>query len=99
MQYLPGWRVEIQAYSMGIRGSHDLGRWKEQLSGLGVSERRISNLIRDMVALTLGELTELYSIRYAALQNAPSPLGDEPLGTVSPNRRRTYRGKKHMYCW
>jgi len=73
MQYLPGWRVEIQAYSMGIRGSHDLGRWKEQLSGLGVSERRISNLIRDMVALTLGELTELYSIRYAALQNAPSP--------------------------
>ena len=27
------------------------------------------NLIQDMVALTLGEMTEIYSVRYAALQN------------------------------
>ena len=68
-QSLPGWRVEIQAYSMGIRGSHDLERWKEQLSEFGISERKLGNLIRDMVALTLGEMTEIYSVRYAALQN------------------------------
>ena len=68
-QSLPGWRVEIQAYSMGIRGSHDLERWKEQLGEFGLSERKLGNLIQDMVALTLGEMTEIYSVRYAALQN------------------------------
>ena len=54
---------------MGIRGSHDLERWKEQLSEFGISERKLGNLIRDMVALTLGEMTEIYSVRYASLQN------------------------------
>ena len=54
---------------MGIRGPHDLERWKEQLSEFGISERKLGNLIQDMVALTLGEMTEIYSVRYAALQN------------------------------
>ena len=37
----------------------------------GVSERRIADLMKDMVALTLAELTEIYCVRFTALELWP----------------------------
>jgi hypothetical protein len=66
---LPGWAVEIQAYTMGIRGSHDPDRWRANLNRFGLTAVRTEALIRDLTSQTLTELTNIYSVRYAALQN------------------------------
>ncbi len=63
-----GWEVEIQTYTVGIRGLHDPDRWYAQLRRLEVTAARVERLMQDMVALALTELTDLYSVRYAALQ-------------------------------
>ena len=65
---LPGWEVEIQTYTVGIRGSHDPDKWYAQLRRLEVTVARAERLMKDMVAQALTELTDLYSVRYAALQ-------------------------------
>jgi hypothetical protein len=53
---------------MGIRGSHDSDKWKENLNRLGVTGNRANRLLHDLVSQTLVELTGLYKVRYAALQ-------------------------------
>ena len=68
---LQGWEVEIQTYTMGIRGSHDSDRWKANLNRLGVTGTRAVRLLHDLVSQTLVELTDLYKVRYAALQQHP----------------------------
>jgi len=68
---LPGWEVEIQTFTMGIRGSHDSDRWKANLNRLGVTGNRADRLLHDLVSQTLVELTDLYKVRYAALQQRP----------------------------
>ena len=68
MRHLPGWEVEIQTYTVGIRGSHDPDKWYAQLRRLEVTVARAERLMKDMVAQALTELTDLYSVRYAALQ-------------------------------
>ena len=65
---LPGWEVDIQTYTVGIRGSHDPDRWQAQLHRFGMTAARAERLMRDMVSQALTELTDLYSVRYAALQ-------------------------------
>jgi ribonuclease HI len=67
-RHLPGWEVEIQTYTVGIRGSHDPDKWYAQLRRLEVTVARAERLMKDMVAQALTELTDLYSVRYAALQ-------------------------------
>jgi hypothetical protein len=65
---LPAWEVDIQTYTLGIRGSHDPDRWHANLGRLGMSVARADRLMQDMVSQALTELTDLYSVRYAALQ-------------------------------
>jgi hypothetical protein len=67
---LPGWEVVIQTYTVGIRGSHDPDRWYAQLRQLEVTAARAERLMQDMVEQALTELTDIYSVRYAALQHA-----------------------------
>ncbi len=66
--HLPGWEVAIQTYTVGIRGSHDPDKWYAQVQRLEVTAARAERLMKDMVAQALTELTDLYSVRYAALQ-------------------------------
>ena len=73
---LPGWEVEIQTYTMGIRGSLDSDRWKTNLNRLGVTGNRAYRLLHDLVSQTLVELTDLYKVRYAALQQRPVSTGE-----------------------
>ena len=73
---LPGWEVEIQTYTMGIRGSLDSDRWKTNLNRLGVTGNRADRLLHDLVSQTLVELTDLYKVRYAALQQRPVSIGE-----------------------
>jgi hypothetical protein len=73
---LPGWEVEIQTYTMGIRGSLDSDRWKTNLNRLGVTGNRADRLLHDLVSQTLVELTDLYKVRYAALQQRPVSTGE-----------------------
>ena len=68
---LPEWEVGIQTYTIGIRGSHDSDRWKANLNRLGVTGNRADRLLHDLVSQTLVELTDLYKVRYAALQQRP----------------------------
>jgi hypothetical protein len=70
VRLLPGWEVEVQTYTVGIRGSHDLNRWYVQLRLLEVTVARAELLMQDMVEQALTELTDIYSVRYAALQHA-----------------------------
>jgi hypothetical protein len=65
---LPAWVVDIQTYTVGIRGSHDPDRWHANLGRLGMTAARAECLMRNMVSQALTELTDLYSVRYAALQ-------------------------------
>ncbi len=67
---LPGWEVEVQTYTVGIRGSHDLDRRYAQLLRLEVTVARAELLMQGMVAQALTELTDIYIVRYAALQHA-----------------------------
>jgi hypothetical protein len=62
--------VEVQTYTVGIRGSHDPDRWYAQLRRLEVTVARAELLMQDMVEQALTELTDIYSVRYAALQHA-----------------------------
>ena len=66
---LPGWEVDIQTYTVGIRGSHDPDRWHANLGRLGMTAARAERLMQDMVSQALTELTDLYKVRYAALQH------------------------------
>jgi hypothetical protein len=65
---LPAWEVDIQTYTVGIRGSHDPDRWHANLGRLGMTAARADRLMQDMVSQALTELTDLYSVRYAALE-------------------------------
>ena len=72
---LPDWTLEIQVYTMGIRGSHDPNRWRADLHRLGLTAARSEAVIRDLpvTSQALVELTDIYGVRYAALhklQNA-----------------------------
>jgi hypothetical protein len=50
------------------RGSYDPDRWYANLISFGLTAVQIDSLMRELVSQTLTELTELYSVRYAALQ-------------------------------
>ena len=62
--------MEIQTYTVGIRGSHDPDKWYAQLRRLEVTVARAERLMLGMVEQALTELTDIYSVRYAALQHA-----------------------------
>jgi ribonuclease HI len=70
---LPGWEVEIQTYTMGIRGSFSPDTWKANLTRFGLKGRKADRVLCEQVAHTLIELTDLYSVRHAALQQPPDP--------------------------
>ena len=70
MRLLQGWEVEIQTYTVGIRGSHDPDRWYAQMRQLEVTAAQSERLIQDMVEQALTELTAIYNVRYAALRHA-----------------------------
>ncbi len=55
---LPGWKVGMQMYTVGIRGSHDPDRWYAQLRRLEVTVAQAGRLMQGMVAQALNELTE-----------------------------------------
>ena len=59
---LPAWEVDIQTYTVGIRGSHDPDRWHANLRRLGMTAARAERLMRGMVSQALTELTDLYSV-------------------------------------
>ncbi len=62
--------MEVQTYTVGIRSLHDQDRWYAQLWRLEVTVARAELLMQDMVEQALTELTDIYSVRYAALQHA-----------------------------
>ncbi len=64
---LPGCEVEIQTYTVGIRGLHDpdYGGSKNSDETVALAER----LMQDMVEQARTELTDIYSVLYAALQH------------------------------
>ncbi len=64
---LPAWEVGTQTYTMGIHGSHDPDRWSANLTRLGLPASRTEALVWNLTLQALMELTNLYSIRYAAL--------------------------------
>ena len=66
--HLAGWTVGILTFTIGIRGSYDLDRWYANLTCFGLTATQTDCLMRELVAQTLTELTDLYSVRYAALQ-------------------------------
>ncbi len=49
-QLLLGWEVEIQKYTICVRGSHEQDIWYAQLQRLEVTTAREEWLIQDMVA-------------------------------------------------
>ena len=68
LSLLPGWTVTIQSYAMGVRGSYLPEIWRANLAGFGLRERTVDNILREQVAHTLVELTNLYDVRQAALR-------------------------------
>ena len=66
---LPGWEVTIQSFSMGIRGSFLPDQWRTNLSKFGLTSSSIDHIAREMVSQALTELTNLYNVRFAALQS------------------------------
>ena len=65
--------MEIQTYTVGIRGSHEPDRWYAQMRQLEVTvvtAAQSERLMQDMVEQALTELTAIYSVRYAALRQA-----------------------------
>ncbi len=70
---LPDWTVEIQVYTMSILGSHDQNRWWANLQGLGLTAARMEPVIWDMALQALVELTDIYGVRYAALNKLQNP--------------------------
>jgi len=65
---LPEWKVEIQTYTMGIRGSFSPDTWKANLARFGLKGKKVDNILCKLEAQALNELTDIYEIRYAALQ-------------------------------
>jgi len=72
--HLAGWTVGILTFTIGIRGSYDPDRWYANLTCFGLTATQTDCLMREVVAQTLTELTELYSVRYAALQQHRNAL-------------------------
>jgi hypothetical protein len=66
--------VEIQTYTVGIRGSHDPDVWYAQLLLLEVTVAQAERLMQGMIAEALTKLTDLYSVRYAAPAAPPACL-------------------------
>ena len=56
-------------FTIGIRGSYDPDKWHANLTCFGLTAAQTDCLMRALVAQTLTELTDLYSVRYAALQH------------------------------
>jgi hypothetical protein len=71
VRLLPGWEVEIQTYTVGIRGSHNQDRWYAQLRRLEVTAARGERLMQGMVSQALTKLADLYREQYAALLYIP----------------------------
>jgi hypothetical protein len=65
---LPGREVGIQTFTVGIRGSYDPDRLYDNLTHFRLTAVQTASFMRELVSQTLTELTELYSVRYAALQ-------------------------------
>ena len=65
---LSGWEVGIQTFTVGVPGSYYPDRWYANLIRFGLTAAQTESLMRELVLQTLTELTELYSVRYAALQ-------------------------------
>ena len=60
--------MDIQTYTVGIRGSHDPDRWHANLRRLCMTAARAERLMWGMVSQALTELTDLYGVQYTALQ-------------------------------
>jgi hypothetical protein len=67
--HLAGWQLGILTFTIGIRGSYDPDKWHANLTCFGLTAAQTDCLMRELVAQTLTELTDLYSVRYAALQH------------------------------
>ena len=67
--HLAGWQLGIMTFTIGIRGSYDPDKWHANLTCFGLTAAQTDCLMRELVAQTLTELTDLYSVRYAALQH------------------------------
>ena len=64
---LPRWKVEIVAFSLGIRGSYKELKWQTDLGRFEVKDRLMNKLIRELVYRCLTKLSEIYKTRAAAL--------------------------------
>ena len=72
---LPGWEVGIhwaRPLLWVSGGSYDPDRWYANLIRFGLTAVQIDSLVRELVLQTLMERTELYSVKYAALQQPHS---------------------------
>ena len=66
---LHDWEVDVLPFTIGIRGSLDEEVWKARLGRLGLTNISAEKLMLALVKQALTELTEIYSIRQAALFN------------------------------
>ena len=67
-RHLPGWSVETLTFAIRTRGSYSEPVWQANLRRLGLAQEKSAVLMRELVALCLQELEELFRCRYAALQ-------------------------------
>ncbi len=63
----------IPTFTIGIWGSYDPDRWYANLTCFGLTAAQTDCLMWELVAQTLTELTDLYSVRYASLQHHNAP--------------------------
>jgi hypothetical protein len=66
---LQDWEVDVLPFIIAIRGSLDKEVWKARLGRLGLTTISAEKLMLALVKQALTELTEIYSIRQAALFN------------------------------
>ncbi len=62
--------MAVQTYMVCTRSTHNPDRWYSQLRQLKVTVARAERLMLDMVEQALTEVTDIYSVWYAALQHA-----------------------------
>ena len=63
---LPGWKVETIAFALGIRGSYNEKKWREDLEKFKVPGPTIAAMMQQMVTRCLALLGDLYNTRRAA---------------------------------
>ena len=70
LRLLPGWKVEIQTYTMGISRTFSSTIWQANPTAFWLKGKKVDSIVCKQAAHTLTELTALYNTCHAALQQS-----------------------------